>query len=177
MTISYTSVIREVAAAVQKAFRLPVHSDEILEGFAMPCFFIRFIPTTTIETLNVTRTVVSIVLTYFTNTRDELEYFQVEDRIRDLFDIGFYVDGRYIHVDSFSDDRFGQEKDILQIIVTVSYSNKTRRLLAKEAADADLSRRADTLNLALDNDMAGDAARRFTQFTGSFTEQKEEHHG
>lgn len=156
--ITYVDILTAITAKLDETFHVPVHSDEVLEGFSMPCFFIKVIPVTSVEHCNVTRTTVSIVLTYFTDHRDQIEYLAVEDAVRQMLDIGFYVAGgrRYIHLDGLSSNRVGEDQDILQLTATVWYYNKTARLLDKIAADADDTRKADTVDITIQNDMTED---------------------
>ncbi len=150
MRITYVDIMNAMTEMITKAFQLPVHSDEVLEGFAMPCFFIKLVPVTTVEHKNVMRTTVSIVLTYFTDTRDELAWLDVQDKVRHLIQTGFFVANRarYIHVDDFSDTRLGEESDVLQIIITAWYYNPTQALLNRN----DVGDTADTVELSWQND-------------------------
>lgn len=156
--ITYVDILTAITAKLDETFHVPVHSDEVLEGFSMPCFFVKVIPVTSVEHCNVTRTTVSIVLTYFTDHRDQIEYLAVEDAVRQMLDIGFYVAGgnRYIHLDGLSGSRVGEDQDILQLIAPAWYYNKTARLLDKIAADADDIQKADTVDVTIQNDMTED---------------------
>ncbi|WP_301859263.1 DUF6838 family protein [uncultured Megasphaera sp.] len=159
--ITYVDILDAIAAKLDETFHVPVHSDEVLEGFSMPCFFVKVIPVTSVEHCNVTRTTASIVLTYFTDHRDQIEYLAVEDAVRQMLDIGFYVAGsRYIHLDGLSSSRVGEDQDILQLIATAWYYNKTARLRDKMAADADNTRKADTVDIMIQNDMTEDRDRK-----------------
>lgn len=127
--ITYIDIVSVLAKMLDAEFGYPIHSDEVLEGFAMPCFFIKIVPLTSIETLNVTTTTLTAYLTYFTNNRDEVEYLDVEDRVKKVLDIGFDVEDRFVHIDEISDNRLGEDEDILQIQVNLFYSNMTQHLI------------------------------------------------
>lgn len=129
--IEYIDIVSALAGILDKTFGYPIHSDEVLEGFEMPCFFIKIVPVTDIETLNVTSTSLTAYLTYFTNHRDEVEYLDVEDKVKKALDIGFKVGSRFIHISDISDTRAGQDEDILQIAVNMTYYNKTQHLINK----------------------------------------------
>lgn len=129
MKITYLDILDALVKKVTAEFICPVHSDEVLEGFKMPCFFIKLVPSTTIENLNVTETQLVIFLTYFTNKRNEVEYLEVAERVKNLIDMGFKVKDRFIHVDEISDDRIGEKGDILQFQVDLTYRNKTQRFV------------------------------------------------
>lgn len=131
MKITYLDILDALVAKLAAEFNYPIHSDEVLEGFKMPCFFIKFVPLTTIETLNVTETQLAIFLTYFTNKRNEVEYLDVAERVKALIDMGFKVKDRFVHVEEISDDRIGEKGDILQFQIDLTYRNKTQRLITE----------------------------------------------
>lgn len=135
MNVRITDIIGVIRTMLKKEFQWPVHSDEILEGFSMPCFFIKAVPVTTVETLNTIRTSLTIVITYFASRRNQEEYMAVEDRIRELIDVGFSVGKRFIHVDGVTDTRTGEHEEILQIEVELSYTNKTQQIIRKIAGE------------------------------------------
>lgn len=154
MKITYVDIIKAVTELLETTFQYPVHSDEVLEGFSMPCFFIKLVPVTVIVHENVTRTNISIVLTYFTDARDEMDWLNVQDTVRQMVQTGFYVanKARYVHVVDFSDNRIGEDADILQIIITAWYYNPTQLMTAKNEAAQDDTRRADTVELTVENE-------------------------
>lgn len=153
--ITYIDIVSAMAGILDKTFGYPIHSDEVLEGFEMPCFFIKVVPVTDIETLNVTSTTLTAYLTYFTNHRDEVEYLDVEDKVKKALDIGFTVGTRFIHISDISDTRAGQDEDILQIAVTMTYYNKTQRLINKDK-DAVI---VDDVSFEINNIDTGDNAK------------------
>lgn len=152
MNVNIGDVVSTLSDMLKKTFHVPIHSDETLEGFSMPCFFIKAVPTADFDTLNTVRMTLTIVLTYFTNKRNQKTYMEVEDQVREMLDIGFPVKDRFIHVDSLSDNRAGEDMDILQIEVACSYSNKTQRLLRKIEDEADPSKRADEVTVVVKNE-------------------------
>ena len=123
---------------------------------------------TDIATLNVTSTTLTAYLTYFTNHRDEVEYLDVEDKVKKALDIGFKVGSRFIHISDISDTRAGQDEDILQIAVTMTYYNKTQRLINKDTG----VEAADDVSIELHNNDTGDTNKiRLNQPDISFYER------
>lgn len=166
--IEYIDIVSALAGILDQTFGYPIHSDEVLEGFEMPCFFIKIVPVTDIETLNVTSTSLTAYLTYFTNHRDEVEYLDVEDKVKKALDIGFKVGSRFIHISDISDTRAGQDEDILQIAVTMTYYNKTQRLINKDTG----VEAADDVSIELHNNDTGDTNKiRLNQPDISFYER------
>lgn len=160
MNVAITDILRAVRIMLKDAFQWPVHSDEILEGFSMPCFFIKAVPVTDMETLNTVRTALTVVITYFSNKRNQEDYMAVEDRVRELVDGGFPVGDRFIHVDGITDTRTGEHEDILQMEIALSYANKSQRLKRKIAYESDPDHLVDAVNIVTE-----------------YQEVKEENHG
>lgn len=131
MKITYLDILDALVTKLAAEFGVTIHSDEVLEGFKMPCFFIKFVPSTTIETLNVAETQLTIFLTYFTNNRNEVVYLEIAERMKNLIDTGFKVKDRFVHVEEINDDRIGEKGDILQFQIDLTYRNKTQRLVSE----------------------------------------------
>lgn len=103
------------------------YTDEITEGFKQPCFFIKLIKTKNVDTKNTDSNSLSIVLTYFSNvaSNKQLIYLDCEDNLIELFGNGFNVSDRYLHIQSISSERIGEEQDILQVIIAADYLDST----------------------------------------------------
>jgi hypothetical protein len=103
------------------------YTDEIVKGFVQPCFFIKLIKSRNTETKNTNSNSLSIILTYFADasTNKQLAYLACEDNIDNLFGKGFPVGGRYLHIQTIASERIGENQDILQIILSVTYLDST----------------------------------------------------
>lgn len=103
------------------------YTDEIVEGFKQPCFFVKLIKSRNTETKNVNSNALSIILTYFADesTNKQLSYLAYEDDINDLFGKGIPVDGRYLHIQTIAAARIGENQDILQVTITTNYLDST----------------------------------------------------
>ena len=124
-----SDIIKAVAELLKGHFGCKVYADEVLEGFEKPCFFIKFITTTRRQTKYVVRRTVSAILTYFPkdNQRNEIHYLDVFEQVHGLFTEGFRVGSRYLQVSRISDTRMGDEADILQITLSISYLDYIQR--------------------------------------------------
>lgn len=103
------------------------YTDEIVEGFKQPCFFVKLIKQRNTETKNTNSNSICIILTYFADvaTNKQLAFLDCEDVINDLFGNGFKVTDRHLHIKSISAERIGEEQDILQITISIDYLDST----------------------------------------------------
>ena len=110
-------------------FKSTVYSDEILEDFAKPCFFIKCLCTNIPQTKNITKKRLSIIATYFPRNADknEIHYADVMDRLQTLFQRGIPVKERYLHINEFLIDRVGEEQDIIQTTIRLDYLERIIR--------------------------------------------------
>lgn len=121
--IKQIDILNQIGIMLKEEFKSTVYSDEILEDFAKPCFFIKCLCTNIPQTKNITKKRLSIILTYFPKDTDknEIHYADVMDRLQMLFQRGIPLKKRYIHVNEFTIDRVGEEQDIIQIIIKMNY--------------------------------------------------------
>jgi hypothetical protein len=129
-----TEIITAVTAILKNKFSYKIYSDEIIEGFKPPCFFFKLIKRTDIQTINFNDNQLSIIITYFSSPEKnkEIEYINMIDDINQIFDIGFRAGKRYLHIKSFSDDRIGEKKDILQMTIAIEYLDNTNKKTDEE---------------------------------------------
>lgn len=121
--VKQIDILNQIGIMLKAEFKSTVYSDEILEDFAKPCFFIKCLCTNIPQTKNITKKRLSIILTYFPKDTDknEIHYADVMDRLQILFQRGIPLKKRYIHVNEFTIDRVGEEQDIIQIIIKMNY--------------------------------------------------------
>lgn len=124
--IRQAEVLSKIANLLKKEFECRVYSDEALEGFDKPCFFIKFTSVNEPQTVNFTSKQLSVILTYFPRDADrkEMHYLDVFDRMQQLFQVGLQLSERFIHTNSISENRVGEEQDILQITVDFAYNDR-----------------------------------------------------
>jgi len=103
------------------------YTDEIIEGYKQPCFFVKMIKQRSTETKNTNSNSLSIALTYFADTaaNKQLAFLDVEDTVGELFGNGFNAGARYLHVKSIAAERIGENRDILQMIIDTDYFDST----------------------------------------------------
>ncbi len=82
------------------------------------------------QTKNFIKRNVTIIATYFPSNedKDEEHYLTVFDKFLILFQMGFPVGDRYLHVDDIHQDRVGEEDDILQITMDITFMDTTGRI-------------------------------------------------
>lgn len=128
--LSLLSVLKAVADLLKTKYPSPetsYYTDEIVEGFKEPCFFIKLIKTKNTETKNTNRNSLSIIITYFAdeNKNRQLAFIDCQDSVENAFSIGFSVAERFLHVKTISAERIGEKNDILQMTVSIEYLDDT----------------------------------------------------
>lgn len=113
-------VLTAVNELLTREFDYPIYSDEVLEGFNVPCFFVRYLPHVTQGNVNTFYNELTIVITYF-GRHDQLEDMDVVDRIVHTLGNGFRVEDRFIHVNDISPTHIGEKNDILQVRLEMNY--------------------------------------------------------
>lgn len=121
--VKQIDILNQISIMLKAEFKSTVYSDEILEDFAKPCFFIKCLCTNIPQTKNITKKRLSIILTYFPKDTDknEIHYADVMDRLQTLFQRGLSLKERYFNINEFTIDRVGEEQDIIQITIKMDY--------------------------------------------------------
>ena len=103
------------------------YTDEIVEGFKQPCFFVKIIKSRNTETKNINSNILSIILTYFADSKanKQLSFLDCEDTINELFGICFKVADRFLQIKSISAERIGENQDVLQLTINIDYFDST----------------------------------------------------
>lgn len=128
--LSQVAIWKAVAKKIHEEYKCTVYSDEVLEEFTMPCFFVKLLMSSEMQTKNFIKRNVTIIATYFPSNedKDEEQYLTVLDKFLILFQMGFPVGDRYLHVDDIQQDRVGEEDDILQITMDITFMDTTGRI-------------------------------------------------
>lgn len=128
--LSQVAIWKAVAKKLHDEYKCTVYSDEVLEEFTMPCFFVKLLMSSEMQTKNFIKRNVTIIATYFPSNedKDEEHYLTVLDKFLILFQMGFPVGDRYLHVDDIQQDRVGEEDDILQITMDITFMDTTGRI-------------------------------------------------
>jgi hypothetical protein len=128
--LSQVAIWKAVAKKIHEEYGCTVYSDEVLEEFTMPCFFVKLLMSSEMQTKNFIKRNVTIIATYFPSNEDQDEehYLTVFDKFLLLFQMGFPVGDRYLHVDDIQQDRVGEEDDILQITMDITFMDTTGRI-------------------------------------------------
>lgn len=127
--IKQIDILDKVSATLKTEFKSTVYSDEVLEGFDKPCFFIKCLCTNIPQTKNITKKKISIIMTYFPKNKDrnEIHYADIMDKLQYLFQYGIRVNERYLHINDFYIERIGEEQDIIQATLKIEYMERIMR--------------------------------------------------
>lgn len=122
--VKQVEILTNVMKLLDEEFHCRIYSDEVKEDFKKPCFFVAATSVMTPQTLNWLKKELTIVLTYYADdkNKNEVHYLDVVDRVQDLFPVGVSAGKRYLKIDTIEDDRVGEEDDILQITITIPYT-------------------------------------------------------
>ncbi len=121
--VKQSHILSKVVTDLAAEFKYPVYSDEVLEKFKKPCFFITASSTMTPQSVNWMKKEMTIQITFYAkdSEKNEIVYMDVIDRVQQLFQVGIQVDDRYLHIESIEDDRAGEEQDILTITIIIPF--------------------------------------------------------
>lgn len=127
--VKQIDILKQISSMLKTEFDCTVYSDEVLENFTKPCFFIKCLCTNIPQTKNVTKKKISIIITYFPKKFDknEMHYVDVMDRLQMIFEKGIQLKERYIHLNEFFLNRVGEEQDIIQATIRVEYLDRILR--------------------------------------------------
>lgn len=117
-------IFKSIVTLLKNKYKgITIYSNEVVEGFKQPCFFIKFLSNNSTETRNLNSNRLTIIITYFPSNEGnkQLAFLTCEDTLKELFKIGFYVGERYLHVTSVDNEMIGEEQDILQVMINVNY--------------------------------------------------------
>lgn len=123
-------ILKAVIALLKKKYPVETtqyYTDEIVNGFKQPCFFIKLIKSRYAETKNTDSNNISIILTYYSDAakNKQLIFLDLEDTVNELFGTGFQVADRYLHIKSIGSERIGEDSDILQLTIAINYLDST----------------------------------------------------
>ena len=121
--VKQAQVLKYIIAKLNKEFGYTVYADEVKEDFRKPCFFVAATSVMRPQSVNWMRKELTVGITFYPRTQDknEVVYMDVIDRIQSLFQVGIQVNDRHLKIDYVEDDRVGEEEDVLQVRVVISY--------------------------------------------------------
>lgn len=120
-------MIQVIRNLYPKGYRF--YGAEITEGYEKPSFFTQILPVTMeTETKNIRNNVMMLVITYFQRETNEADFLKKAHEIRAAFGLKVKVGDRHFNVTDFDYDFIGNDDDILQIRVTVSFKERIERI-------------------------------------------------
>ena len=101
-----------------------IYGNEVAEGYEKPSFFTQLIPATMENaTQHTTNNTMLFVITYFQKQKDEADNFRKITEIRKAFGLKVEIADRQINVEEMDFQFIGEEGNILQIQVTINYTD------------------------------------------------------
>lgn len=121
--LTQTEILTAVIALLKTKFKCTIYTDEVVEGFSQPCFFVKLVKTRNTENRNTNSNKLSIILTYFADkaSNKQLQFLSVGDTLTALFGLGFKTASRFLKIDTIQSLQIGEEQDILQTTITIDY--------------------------------------------------------
>ena len=125
--VSQVKLWKSVAIMIEDEFDNNVYSDEVREDFEKPCFFIKSLMHSQLQNKFYIKRNLSIICTYFPDEEDKNEdhYMERTDRFLLLFQRGINVEDRHFDVTDIHGDRIGEDEDIMQFTIEISYMDTT----------------------------------------------------
>ena len=107
---------------------------EVTEGYEKPSFFTQLIPVMIErEMQRTTDNIFLFVVTLFQKEPDEADALEKITEIRDAYGAKVHIGDRYINVTDFSYEFIGEDRNIPQIQITVSFKDQIMRKEEQEA--------------------------------------------
>lgn len=121
--VRQANVLSEIIKIVASEFDCPIYSDEVVENFQKPCFFVSASSAMKPQTKNWVKKELTVELIYFSadGAKNEVAYMDVVDRLQQCFCTGIKAGDRYFHFESVDDSRVGEENDILSVTMVIPF--------------------------------------------------------
>ena len=131
--VSQVKLWKSIAIMIEDEFDNNVYSDEVREEFEKPCFFIKSLMHSQLQNKFYIKRNLSIICTYFPDeeNKNEEHYMEITDRLLLIFKQGISVEDRHFDVTDIHGDRIGEDEDIMQFTIEISYMDTTGVLEAK----------------------------------------------
>ena len=123
--VKLTAILKAVNTLLKNKFGYHIYGDEIQEDLVLPAFFVSMHNQTENQTINFNNNKLSIYITYMPEIYTQIDQMNIIDGLKNLFDLGFYVEARYLHINDFEVALIGDDKNILQGTISVTYLNET----------------------------------------------------
>ncbi len=125
--VSQVKLWKSIAIMIEDEFDNNVYSDEVREEFEKPCFFIKSLMHSQLQNKFYIKRNLSIICTYFPDeeNKNEEHYMEMTDRFLLLFQRGISVEDRHFDVTDIHSDRIGEDEDIMQFTIEITYMDTT----------------------------------------------------
>ena len=125
--VSQVKLWKSIAIMIEDEFDTNVYSDEVREEFEKPCFFIKSLMHSQLQNKFYIKRNLSILCTYFPDeeNKNEEHYMEITDQFLLLFQRGISVEDRHFDITDIHGDRIGEDEDIMQFTIEMSYMDTT----------------------------------------------------
>ena len=125
--VSQVKLWKSIAIMIEDEFDTNVYSDEVREEFEKPCFFIKSLMHSQLQNKFYIKRNLSIICTYFPDeeNKNEEHYMEITDQFLLLFQRGISVEDRHFDITDIHGDRIGEDEDIMQFTIEMSYMDTT----------------------------------------------------
>lgn len=119
-------VVSDILASFNKKlkenFDLPIYGKNTKEGYDLPCFYTQLIINNyNPYNANFFESSISIICAYLTEIVDQVEQYEMIEKFQKLFYKYLKVNDRYLHIESVSQTYTGENNDIIQFNISISY--------------------------------------------------------
>lgn len=120
--LKQTDIFKSVISKLN-TLKLTIYTDEVAENYKTPCLFVKLIKVFSAQTKNVNSNNLTIIVTYMFSKYEsqQIQKLNFEDNIIDLFGHGLQINDRFLHTDNISYDMIGEDNDILQATIDITY--------------------------------------------------------
>ena len=119
--ITYEDILRAVIKILNTTYpTIPIYGDEVTEGYKLPCFFTTLLPIESeTQTKNYIITNLLIVISYFSDCKDNLKCLEVMSTLKRQFGISLDVDDRHFTIQDSMIEKV--ENDVYQFSFHITY--------------------------------------------------------
>ena len=129
-------LLDQMAVAFPKK-KFKYYSQAVVENYERPCFFTQLKPIDmSPENHNTVKNTFAFYITYMPKSVDEVEQYEVVEKIREIFGLYIKVGDRAVDVTEFEYDFTGTNRNVLQITVTLEWMDHINRKVTEPVIES-----------------------------------------
>lgn len=135
-----SQILKVVNSTLKSEFGVPVYGKETKEGYKMPCFHTELL-INKMERMNkyIVKMDISVNIAYLMEVVDQVEQFEVIEKMRELFVDTLRVGERVLHINYFNEEYTGEYKDILEFGIDIEYyDNRYKKVVDRPIEDVEM---------------------------------------